>query len=38
MADFLASPIGQFLILLLQGLAIIAFVMLSLVYLVYGAR
>ncbi|SEH86524.1 NADH-quinone oxidoreductase subunit NuoH [Paracoccus alkenifer] len=38
MADFLASPIGHFLILLLQGLAIIAFVMLSLVYLVYGDR
>ena len=38
MADFLASPLGHFLILLAQGLAIIAFVMLSLVYLVYGDR
>ena len=38
MADFLASPWGHAMILLLQGLAIIAFVMLSLVYLVYGDR
>ncbi|MBV0892257.1 NADH-quinone oxidoreductase subunit NuoH [Paracoccus sp. Z118] len=38
MADFLASPLGTALILLLQGLAVIAFVMLSLVWLVYGDR
>lgn len=38
MADFWASSWGIALILLLQGLAVIAFVMLSLVYMVYGDR
>ncbi len=38
MAEFWASPWGFALIMLLQGLAIIAFVMLSLVYMVYGDR
>ena len=38
MAEFLASPLGHALILLLQGLAIIAFVMISLLFLVYGDR
>ena len=38
MADFLASPLGHFLILLLQGLAIIGFVMGSLIFMVYGDR
>ena len=38
MAEFLASPFGATLILLAQGLAIIAFVMISLLFLVYGDR
>lgn len=38
MAEFLASPLGHALIMLLQGLAIIAFVMISLLFLVYGDR
>ncbi|MCC5698084.1 NADH-quinone oxidoreductase subunit H, partial [Klebsiella pneumoniae] len=38
MAEFLASPLGATLILLAQGLAIIAFVMISLLFLVYGDR
>jgi len=38
MADFWASPLGHTVILLAQGLALIAFVMLSLVWLVYGDR
>ncbi len=38
MAEFLASPIGILLITLLQGLAIIAFVMLGLLFLVWGDR
>ncbi|MRX50592.1 NADH-quinone oxidoreductase subunit NuoH [Paracoccus sp. S-4012] len=38
MAEFFASPLGLFVIYLAQGLAIIAFVMLSLVYMVYGDR
>lgn len=38
MAEFLASPFGILLITLLQGLAIIAFVMISLLFLVWGDR
>ena len=38
MADFLASPFGILLITLLQGLAIIAFVMIGLLFLVWGDR
>ncbi|WBU63183.1 NADH-quinone oxidoreductase subunit NuoH [Paracoccus aerodenitrificans] len=38
MAEFWASPLGYAIIMLGQGLAIIAFVMLSLVYMVYGDR
>src|SRR6056297_2896553 len=38
MTDFWASSWGIAIILLAQGLAIIAFVMLSLVYMVYGDR
>ena len=38
MADFWASSLGMATILLAQGLAVIAFVMLSLIFLVYGDR
>ncbi|PPB81813.1 NADH dehydrogenase subunit H [Albidovulum inexpectatum] len=38
MADFLATPLGTFLLIVVQGLGIIAFVMLSLLFLVYGDR
>ena len=38
MAEFLASPLGIAVILLAQGLGIIAFVMISLLFLVYGDR
>ncbi|MGD9918086.1 MAG: NADH-quinone oxidoreductase subunit NuoH [Paenirhodobacter sp.] len=38
MAEFLATPLGTFLLIVLQGLAIIAFVMLSMIWLVYGDR
>ena len=38
MADFLASPLGTAILILAQGLAIIAFVMISLLFLVYGDR
>jgi NADH-quinone oxidoreductase subunit H len=38
MADFWASSWGIAIILLAQGLAVIAFVMLSLIYMVYGDR
>ncbi|MCB2127141.1 MAG: NADH-quinone oxidoreductase subunit H, partial [Rhodobacteraceae bacterium] len=38
MAEFLATPLGTFLLILAQGLGIIAFVMLSLLFLVYGDR
>ena len=38
MADFWASPYGFALSLLLQGLAVIAFVMGSLIFMVYGDR
>ena len=38
MAEFWASSLGYAIILLAQGLAIIAFVMLSLVWMVYGDR
>ena len=38
MAEFLATPLGTFLLILIQGLGIIAFVMLSLLFLVYGDR
>ncbi|KEO51556.1 NADH-quinone oxidoreductase subunit NuoH [Thioclava pacifica] len=38
MAEFLATPWGTFLLILLQGLAVIAFVMISMIWLVYGDR
>lgn len=38
MAEFWASPLGFAIIVLLQGLAIIAFVMGSLIFMVYGDR
>ncbi len=38
MAEFLSTPLGIFVIILAQGLAIIAFVMISLLFLVYGDR
>ncbi|WEF23260.1 NADH-quinone oxidoreductase subunit NuoH [Paracoccus sp. S3-43] len=38
MADFWASSLGMAILLLAQGLAVIAFVMLSLIFLVYGDR
>ena len=38
MAEFLATPLGTFLLIVVQGLGIIAFVMLSLLFLVYGDR
>ncbi len=38
MAEFLATPLGTLLLILLQGLMIIAFVMISLLFLVYGDR
>ncbi|MBN2740272.1 MAG: NADH-quinone oxidoreductase subunit NuoH [Rhodobacteraceae bacterium] len=38
MAEFLATPLGMFLLILVQGLGIIAFVMISLLFLVYGDR
>lgn len=38
MAEFWASPYGFALSLLLQGLAVIAFVMGSLIFMVYGDR
>ncbi|WP_343082021.1 NADH-quinone oxidoreductase subunit NuoH [Ostreiculturibacter nitratireducens] len=38
MAEFLSTPLGTLLLILVQGLGIIAFVMLSLLFLVYGDR
>ena len=38
MADFLSTPLGTFVIILAQWLGIIAFVMISLLFLVYGDR
>ncbi|MFC3630776.1 NADH-quinone oxidoreductase subunit NuoH [Paracoccus angustae] len=38
MAEFWASSLGMTILLLAQGLAVIAFVMLSLIFLVYGDR
>ena len=38
MAEFWASSWGIAILLLLQGLAVIAFVMLSLIFMVYGDR
>ena len=38
MAEFWASPLGFAIIMLLQGLAVIAFVMGSLIFMVYGDR
>ncbi len=38
MAEFLQTPLGIALLILAQGLAIIAFVMISLLFLVYGDR
>ena len=38
MAEFLATPLGTLLLILAQGLAIIAFVMIGLLFLVWGDR
>ena len=38
MAEFLATPFGTFVLILVQGIGIIAFVMISLLFLVYGDR
>ncbi|MCT4557927.1 MAG: NADH-quinone oxidoreductase subunit NuoH [Pelagimonas sp.] len=38
MAEFLSTPLGIFVIILLQCLAVVAFVMISLLFLVYGDR
>ena len=38
MAEFLSTPFGTFLLIAVQGLGIIAFVMISLLFLVYGDR
>ena len=38
MAEFFATPLGAILLIPLQGLAVIAFVMISLLFLVYGDR
>jgi NADH-quinone oxidoreductase subunit H len=38
MADFFATPFGIFIIVLAQSLAVVAFVMISLLFLVYGDR
>ena len=38
MADFFSTPFGIFIILLAQSLAVVAFVMISLLFLVYGDR
>jgi NADH-quinone oxidoreductase subunit H len=38
MAEFFATPLGTFLLILLQGLAVIAYVMIGLVFLVYYDR
>ena len=38
MADFLSTPLGTFLLIAVQGLGVIAFVMISLLFLVYGDR
>ncbi len=38
MAEFLATPFGTFVLIALQGLLIIGFVMISLLFLVYGDR
>lgn len=38
MAEFFATPLGVLLLILIQGLGIIAFVMISLLFLVYGDR
>ncbi|MDP3340315.1 NADH-quinone oxidoreductase subunit NuoH [Frigidibacter sp.] len=38
MAEFLSTPLGTFLLIAVQGLGIIAFVMISLLFLVYGDR
>ena len=38
MAEFLTTPFGTFVLILAQVLAVVAFVMLSLIFLVYGDR
>ena len=38
MADFFSTPIGTFVIILAQCLAVLGFVMISLLFLVYGDR
>ncbi|AQS47803.1 MULTISPECIES: NADH-quinone oxidoreductase subunit NuoH [Thioclava] len=38
MAEFFTTPFGIFLLIVLQSLAVIAFVMLSMIWLVYGDR
>ncbi|MCX7890334.1 MAG: NADH-quinone oxidoreductase subunit H, partial [Rhodobacteraceae bacterium] len=36
MAEFLATPLGTVALIMLQGLMVIGFVMISLLFLVYG--
>lgn len=38
MAEFFATPLGAIILILIQGLGVIAFVMISLLFLVYGDR
>ncbi|MFM2355248.1 MAG: NADH-quinone oxidoreductase subunit [Pseudomonadota bacterium] len=38
MAEFLATPLGTLVLILVQGLGVIGFVMISLLFLVYGDR
>ena len=38
MADFFSTPFGTFVIILAQCVAVLAFVMISLLFLVYGDR
>jgi len=38
MADFFSTPLGTFVIILAQCLAVLGFVMISLLFLVYGDR
>jgi len=38
MAEFLSTPLGTFLLIVVQSLLIVAFVMISLLFLVYGDR
>ncbi|HHS89513.1 MAG TPA: NADH-quinone oxidoreductase subunit H, partial [Rhodobacteraceae bacterium] len=38
MAEFLTTPFGTFVLILAQSLLVVAFVMISLLFLVYGDR